>query len=151
VRKLFWIWLLCAFGSGVLLGFTDARSEVTVADRAAFTQVCGACHPASAVNGFRTAAEWRDTVEHMISIGAKGKDEQFDAVMRVLERTLTKVNVNAATAEEIAPVLDIDEKTAAGIVTYRGVHGKFKTIEDLKKAPGLDAAKVDGRKERIVF
>jgi competence protein ComEA len=87
----------------------------------------------------------------MISIGAKGTDEQFERVMRVLERTLTKVNVNTATAEEIAPVIDVSNATAQAVVKYRTEHGKFKTVDDLKKVPGLDAAKVETRRDRIML
>jgi competence protein ComEA len=36
-------------------------------------------------------------------------------------------------------------------VKYRTEHGSFKTLEDLKKIPGVDAAKLNARKERIVF
>ena len=142
-----------AIAAGGGFGPIDA-SEAThenAADQAAFNTVCGACHPASAVNGLRTKPEWRETVEHMISIGAKGTDEQFERVMRVLERTLTKVNVNTATAEEIAPVLDVSDATAQTIVRYRTEHGNFKTITDLKKVPGLDTTKVETRRDRIIF
>jgi competence protein ComEA len=121
------------------------------ADHAAFNTVCGACHSSSSVNGLRTEAEWKETLEHMIAIGAKGTDEQFESVMRVLLRTLTKVNVNTATAGEIAPVLDISNTAAQAMIKYRVEHGNFKAINDLKKVPGLDAGKIDSRKERLIF
>ena len=84
----------------------------------------------------------------MVKIGAKGTDEQFERVIRVLLRTLTKVNVNTAPAQEIAPVLDMTDATAEALVKYRTEHGSFKTLEDLKKIPGVDAAKLNARKER---
>jgi hypothetical protein len=34
---------------------------------------------------------------------------------------------------------------------YRDKNGEFKTLDDVKKFPGLDAAKVDARKDLIVF
>jgi len=128
-----------------------ARQQTPKSDQAAFNAVCGACHAASSVSGLRTEAEWRETVEHMISMGAHGTDEQFNAVMRVLSRTLTKVNVNTASAAEIAPVLDVSEAQAEGFVKYRAEHGPFKTLDDLKKAPGVDASKAEARKDRLVF
>ena len=103
------------------------------------------------VDGLRTESEWLQEIEQMVKIGAKGTDEQFERVVRVLLRTLTKVNVNTATAPEIAPVLDITDATAEGLVKYRTEHGSFKTLKDLKKIPGVDAAKLNARKERIVF
>lgn len=125
--------------------------HANASDGEAFKKVCGACHAASAVSGLRTASEWRETVEHMISIGAKGSDEEFDGVIRVLERTLTKINVNSADAEELAPTMDISDSVAQAIVAYRSSHGNFKSLSDLKKVPGLDASKVDDRKDRILF
>ena len=37
------------------------------------------------------------------------------------------------------------------IVDYRMANGNFKTIDDVKKVPGLDPKKVDYRKNRIEF
>jgi hypothetical protein len=34
---------------------------------------------------------------------------------------------------------------------YRDQQGGLKTIDDLKKAPGLDAAKIDALKDRLLF
>ena len=87
----------------------------------------------------------------MIKMGARGTDEQFQRVMRVLARTLTKVNVNTADARQIAPVLDISEAVAEALVKRRTENGKFKSVEDLKQVPGMDAAKVEAQKDRIMF
>jgi len=127
----------------------QARSEA--ADKAVFDAVCGACHTVGMVSDIRSAGEWEETVEHMVSIGAKGSDEQMEAVMRVLLRTLTKVNVNTATAAQLPLVLDISEATAQALVKYRGAHGAFKTFDDLKKVPGIDATKLEARKDRVAF
>lgn len=143
---------LVALGATSSVAMAEQQAgHANTSDQEAFTKVCGACHPASAVNGLRTLSEWRDTVEHMISIGARGTDEDFDSVMRVLERMLTKVNVNTANSDEIAPVMNISDTVAQAIVTYRSTHGNFKSLSDLKKVPGLDAAKVDSRKDRVLF
>ena len=103
------------------------------------------------VSDIRTEPEWKSTVEHMVAIGAAGTDEQIQAVMRVLLRTQTKVNVNTATASQLPLVLNISEATAQAVVKYRAKHGNFKTLGDLKKVPGVKAAKLDLRKDRIVF
>jgi len=36
-------------------------------------------------------------------------------------------------------------------VEYRGKNGDFKSIDDLKKVPDLDAKKVDLKKDRLAF
>ena len=127
------------------------RTRTKAADKADFETVCEACHSASIVSDMRTEGEWRETVEHMVSIGAKGTGEQMEAVMRVLLRTQTKVNVNTATAAQLPLVLDISDATAQAVVKYRARHGHLKTLDDLKKVPGIDAAKLDARKDRVVF
>ena len=139
---------------GLLLGTTalcgaEARSEA--ADKADFETVCGACHSSSMVSDLRTEPDWKQTVEHMVALGANGTDEQMEAVLRVLLRTLTKVNVNTATAAQLPLALGINEATAQAVVQYRAEHGAFKTLDDLKKVPGIDAAKLDARKDRVVF
>jgi len=59
--------------------------------------------------------------------------------------------VNKATAGEIEQVFGVNETIAAGVVAYRDQQGGFKTIDDLKKAPNLDGAKVDALKARLIF
>jgi competence protein ComEA len=121
------------------------------ADQASFEKVCGHCHASSLIHELKTQGEWSETVDNMAANGAKGTDEEFDAVLRYLARNFTKVNINAAGAEEIAPVLDVSVAVAQGIVDYRTGHGAFGSLEDLKKVPGLDTAKVVARRERIAF
>ena len=69
--------------------------------------------------------------------------------MRVLLRTSTKINVNTATAAQLTLVLDVSESAAQAVVKYRAARGAFKTPDDLKKVPGIDAGKIDARRDRI--
>jgi len=118
---------------------------------AAYEAVCGACHPTSMADGLRSELDWRETIEVMQGLGAKGTTEQFEQLLRFLLRTQTRVNVNTATASEIAPVLDISTAAAEALVKHRVEKGNFKALDDLKKVPGIAAAKLDARKDRIVF
>ncbi|WP_051117696.1 ComEA family DNA-binding protein [Vibrio campbellii] len=62
------------------------------------------------------------------------------------------VNVNSATAEEIATLLNgIGEKKAQDIVEYRNEHGPFKTAADLTKVKGIGEATVKKNEERILL
>ena len=54
-------------------------------------------------------------------------------------------------AEVLALALDISEATALAVVKYRAEHGKFKSLPDLKKVPGINAEKLDARKDRVAF
>lgn len=120
-------------------------------DEAAFRAVCGSCHDTSMVSGFLSEPEWVETIDVMRGLGAKGTEDQFAAVRRYLLRNNTKVNVNTQSAAEIAPVLEIGESAATALVTFREAKGPFKTLDDLKKVPGMDPAKVDERRDRIAF
>ncbi len=139
----------------VSLGLSSAKaqsgSDDAAADRTAFERVCGNCHSTTMIGDLKTEPEWIETVENMESIGAKGTEEEFDRVRRYLARNFTRINVNAATAAQIAPVLDITETAAQAVVEYRTKHGDFMNLEDLRKVPELDAAKIEARKQRVVF
>lgn len=119
-------------------------------DEMTFRALCGTCHSTTLVEGLRTEEEWREEVDQMIKIGARGTEAQFQSVMRVLARTLTKVNVNTAAAAQIAPVLDVSAATAEELVKRRAA-GRFKTLAELKAIPGVDPETLEARKERILF
>jgi competence protein ComEA len=136
------------YTASALLGQKTSSDSV---DAATFRAICGACHSIALVEGLRTESEWRDEVDQMIKIGARGTEEQFQRVMRVLARTLTRVNVNTAEPRQIAPVLDVSDEAAAAVVKSRIKNGKFKTIEDLKKVPGVDPVKLEARRDRLMF
>jgi hypothetical protein len=59
--------------------------------------------------GLLSEPEWGETIDVMSGLGAKGADEQFERLLRHLLRTQTKVNVNTATAAQIAPALEISD------------------------------------------
>jgi competence ComEA-like helix-hairpin-helix protein len=149
MRKALWLvamLVLCAGGA-----LSQKVSGDGAADRAAFETVCGACHPVSMASELRSESDWKETIALMVEAGAKGTSEQFAALRRYLRQNWTEVNVNTAPAAEIAPVLAVSEATARAIVRRRTVKGKFRTIKELKQVPGVDAAKLEARKDRIVF
>ena len=53
------------------------------------------------------------------------------------EATAEKVNVNTATAKELAKVKGLSSAQAKAIVFYRKKHGEFKSLDDLKMVKGL--------------
>ena len=52
------------------------------------------------------------------------------------------INVNKATAAQIASLKGIGPKKAARIVAYRTQHGQFATFDDLDKVKGISANSV---------
>jgi competence protein ComEA len=87
----------------------------------------------------------------MKEFGATGSDEDFKTVTDYLVVNLALLEVNKSSATEIAQVLGVDEMVSAGVVAYRDKQGPFKSADDLKRVPNLDAAKVDAVGARLLF
>ena len=89
---------------------------------------------------YRSMPDWRQTVDNMIEIGARGTPKDMERLMRYLARIWTR-DLNAATAEQIAAVLGVKEDLARAVVKYRTEHGHFTSIGELKKVPGFEEIK----------
>ncbi len=61
-----------------------------------------------------------------------------------------KVNINTATQTELETLNGIGPSTAAKIIEYRDLNGKFKTIDDLKNVNGIGNSRFDEIKNNIV-
>ena len=114
--------------------------------------VCTSCHDSSLItDGPRTIAGWDDVIYTMKDFGAMAKDEEWKVISDYLVTNLALVEVNKAESAHLQLVFGVSEAAATEIVAYRDKQGGFKTIDDLKKAPGVDAAKIDALKERLLF
>lgn len=51
-----------------------------------------------------------------------------------------KVNINQATAKELAELPGIGMKKAEAIIVHRNEQGKFESVDDLKKVKGIGSA-----------
>ena len=60
-----------------------------------------------------------------------------------------KININTAGEDELMKITGIGESTAKKIIEYRNQNGRFKTIEDIKKIPGIVDSKYNNMKEEI--
>jgi competence protein ComEA len=113
-------------------------------------KLCRDCHDLDTITQEnRTKESWKKTVAKMGDRGAEGTDEQFEAIVAYLTKNFGRVNVNKATAEEIAAGIEFSPKEAASIVEYRDKNGPFKNWRDLTKVDGLDAARVEAKKDHI--
>jgi competence protein ComEA len=120
--------------------------------REALLKVCSNCHsPDSVLGQLRTRQEWSDVIDQMAQFGAQASDQEFQQVLDYLLKNFSPIRVNKATAKDLEAALDVPAALAEAIVSYRQEKGDFKSVDDLKKVPGLDAAKIDARKERLVF
>ena len=121
-------------------------------------RICGECHDASAVASQRlTRRGWQDKISEMIDQGAHGTDDEFAAILDYLaiaftaEETAPRLNMNTATAVQLESVLGLLRKESAAIIGYREKNGKFKSIADLKRVPGVDFKKIEAKHDRLVF
>lgn len=48
------------------------------------------------------------------------------------------ININVASEAEIAQIAELGIQHARKIIEYRAKFGRFKTIEELSKVPGID-------------
>jgi len=63
-----------------------------------------------------------------------------------------KVNINTASAEQIATVMTgVGESKAKAIVKYRKSNGKFKSVQDLENVDGIGAKTVAKNKDKIML
>ena len=120
-------------------------------------RICIQCHEfARSVAPRQDRAGWQATLDKMVALGAKGTQKDFDAIVDYLAKTypgeeVPKIKVNEARAIELESGLSLTRSQAAAIIQYRTRNGAFKSIEDLKKVPGIDAAKIDAKKDRLLF
>jgi competence protein ComEA len=118
--------------------------------KAEVLKICLDCHDQDTITADnRTREAWKKTIAKMVDRGAEGTDEQFEAIIAYLSKNFGRVNVNKATAEEIASSIDFSAKEAETIVTYREKNGPYKNWRDLTKVEGLDAARVEAKKDHI--
>lgn len=123
----------------------------------ATVKLCSQCHELERTASLRQDAQgWQETVNKMASLGMKGTDAEMQAVVEYLTRNfpaeaVPKLNVNTASSIDLESALSLRKSQAAAVIEYRTKNGPFKSLEDLKKVPGLDAAKLDAKKERLKF
>jgi competence protein ComEA len=120
--------------------------------RDALFKVCKECHgPESVLGQLKTRDEWSKTLDEMAANGATGTDEEWNSILEYLDKHYSLILVNTAPAKDLALKLDVPAEIADAIVRARAEKGKFSSIDDLKRVPGLDGAKLDARKDRLIF
>ena len=63
-----------------------------------------------------------------------------------------KVNINTATAEQIASAMTgVGESKAQAIVEYREQHGKFKSIQDLEYVDGIGEKTIEKNSHKLTM
>jgi competence ComEA-like helix-hairpin-helix protein len=120
-------------------------------------KMCTPCHGLdNVVRARNTKERWGTVVDDMLSRGAVGTDDEIDRVIDYLAANFgrapaQKVNVNKASAADLATGLGISAADADAIVHYRADKGNFKELQDVTKVPGIDTKKIESAKDRLEF
>ena len=115
---------------------------------------CTECHGLDqVVSSGMSASDWRTTVNRMVKKGASLSPAQIDAVVEYLSVYFVpdKTNVNTATADQLKNGLGLLPAEAEAIVEYRKANGNFKDLVALEKVGGVDAKKIEAKKDLITF
>lgn len=121
-------------------------------------RACVGCHKADEFPAYRhTKQEYQTIVYRMGDRGARATTTELDIVAAYLFKNFpkvedsSKINVNKASAEEIATDLNLTAKEAEAIVKYRETHGDFRVWGDLLVIYGVDGRKIEAAKDKMSF
>lgn len=135
----------------------QARSLPDGPGKAEAQKLCVGCHELEKSFSARLdRAGWQSTIEKMVSYGLKASEKDIAAVLEYAASNfpadeVPKIRVNEAKAIELESGLSLRRSQAAAVIQYREKHGPFKSIEDLKKVPGIDSARIEAKKDRLIF
>ena len=141
-----------------LLSAADEKEIKLLPDGAGKDVVVKSCLECHGVANFRKARkdadEWSDSVNDMVDRGAKATPAEVETIVAYLVKNFgkdSKVQMNSAPLEEIKVVLGFSVPEANAIVSYREQNGPYKDWRDVLKAPGVDTAKIEAKKDAMAF
>ena len=120
-------------------------------------RVCGKCHsPDNVIANGQDRTGWENTISKMAGFGAVGTDDEFTEILEYLTKNFpagsgAPIHVNQATAAQLQSGLALTTAEADALIGYRKQNGDFKTLDDLKKVPDVDAKKLESKKDRLAF
>ena len=120
-------------------------------------KLCVKCHElARSIAPRQDRDGWHATMTKMSMLGMKATDEEIQAVSDYLSKNfpaadLAKLKINEAKAIDFESAFSLRRSQAMAIIAYRTKNGAFRSMEDLKKVPGIDFARIEARKDRIAF
>jgi competence protein ComEA len=119
-------------------------------------KACGTCHEARRAASVRLTREgWAAVIDSMQKRGARVSEQEFPIVLDYLATNFLgqapqPLNLNSATQIDLEAAGGLLRREAAAVIRYRAQIGRFKTIDDLKKVPGLDFKKIESRRDAVV-
>lgn len=150
---------LLRFCLPVVLAAAPLRAQLLPegAGRAETEKLCKTCHEmAKSVSLRQDRNGWTNTLAKMMGLGMKAGDEELHRALDYLSRNfpaeeLPPLDVNKARAIQFESRMSLKRSEAAAILRYRKQHGGFRSLQDLLKVPGIDAAKIEAKKHILAF
>jgi DNA uptake protein ComE-like DNA-binding protein len=118
-------------------------------------KLCSTCHPADRGASVRLTREgWQDVMTRMVGLGLKASDEELNAALEYLAthfkgEAAAPLNLNKATPQQLQSSAGLLRSESAVLIAYR-TKTPCKTLDDLKAVAGLDFAKIEMRRDRLV-
>jgi len=119
---------------------------------------CTTCHLPDHFTKYRHSPdEWQAIVIRMAPRTRSITRDETETVLKYLETNFpklddaTKLNVNKASAQDIAERLGLTLDEAKAVVDYRRRHGTFREWGELLAIYGVDGRKIDAAKDRMSF
>jgi competence protein ComEA len=118
--------------------------------------ICSKCHEPQRVAALRLTREgWEEEIAKMVTLGAKATESELKQITDYLVENFKgeaakPINMNSATSVDLESVAGLLRKEAAAWIAYRTKNGPCKTLDDLKKVPGVPFKKIDERRDRLV-
>lgn len=138
-------------------GLLNAQQMADGPDKDLFVSTCSRCHEVERALSKRQDAEgWKATIAKMQGYGLQAPEADLKRITYYLATNLPaekieKMNINTAARIDFEAKLGVKRSVAAAIVDYRDKNGNFKSVDDLKKVPGIDAAVIDAKKDDLTI
>jgi competence protein ComEA len=151
--------LLSALAIALLTSAPPARAQGQLPDapgKDVTVRVCSQCHEPQRAAALRLTRDgWEGVMSKMVSLGMKASDEELKQILDYLTENFQgeapkPINMNSANSVELESVAALLRKEAAAWIAYRNKNGPCKTLDDLKKVPGVPFKKIDERRDRLV-
>jgi competence protein ComEA len=149
--------LLIATG-GLLSLRTQAAELPDGKGKELILRACTGCHKPEEIAVYRfTKDEYHTIAYRMGDRGAQATKAELDIIADYLfehfpkVEDATKINVNKATAQQIAEGLALTNEEAEAVVKYRERHGDYHAWGDLLIIYGVDGKKIAAAKDKISF
>ena len=142
---------------GVFLSVTAWPQLPEGPGKAEVQKLCVGCHELDrSISKRQDRDAWQTTLNKMTALGMKATDGEIRVVVEYLAKNypadeLPPINMNKARAIELESGLSLRRSQAAAVIAYREKNGPFRSIEDLRKIPGIDFTRIEAKKDRLTF